>query len=1024
MTDTNDAWEQYQAATKFVGWIEKKVALAGSGAFDESLNVQPSGRFWLGRLASEEQVLDVGLGDRGERLEPCAIGIRVKPKSQVGPWAANVECEFVLWRKQNNAWQKTAPFRSIFELLIQKDNPSQVFTNQSLDDELTALVGVGGLTGQVQVDVEHGVDGELELTFLFVNRSPSEHSEIDDTRFYETQMRVSGFETKPFIMESLPDSFRYDRRVPAYGINCGVHIDDKGTLRTTDGVGVSTFRPKFWPDGFEEPTFDFTAVGEDPFPLSAALLNTIRNWGESVWSPSALKVRAIRENWTEAMAHEANDAAAEFWREVERIAGGVLLLEESRPLHRAFTLMNHAMAISARGKYSSWRPFQFGFLLANLNSIVDIASESAIADIVWFATGGGKTETYLGLLITAAFYDRLRGKKAGITAWSRFPLRMLSLQQTQRFADAFAAAELIRRNEQIPGDSFSLGFFIGGESTPNAIKETPEDNDRWNRHDDTMPARVRILESCPFCRMRNIEMGFNGILWKLEHKCTNPECSWKEGALPFYVVDEEIYRFLPTIVVGTLDKAANIARQASMRAFVGSPIRKCPKPGHGYTYAPRSNRVNGCLVPGCRETAVPLDQPSELFPPSFRLQDELHLLRDSLGAVDSHYEALYDHLQKELSGQIPKILASSATLTGYERQVDVLYRRTARVFPQPGPSKKEGFWSSDSSHLMRRFVAVAPRGVTVEYTIDRLLSVLQTSIRELASNPQEVCRQLEVDPKHADLLISLYGTNVVYGNTLRDLDAVVRSIETPGQVQIEGSLNTASLTGRTMFEDVRGILHRLESPENTFDDRLHVISASSMMSHGVDVDRLNIMLMVGLPLGTAEFIQSTARVGRRWPGLVFVVHKIGRERDASIFRSFEKFVEQGDRFIEPIPVSRKSRRVLERTIAGMELARLLMIHEPSLGVRITTAQALRDVVNNGSVNLDSEAEEMIKTLAIDPELDAQFKSDIQVWFERFRRLIGDKTGAKWPSDLSPTGAPMLSLRDVEEQVPVIGKELQ
>jgi hypothetical protein len=299
---------------------------------------------------------------------------------------------------------------------------------------------------------------------------------------------------------------------------------------------------------------------------------------------------------------------------------------------------------------------------------------------------------------------------------------------------------------------------------------------------------------------------------------------------------------------------------------------------------------------------------------------------------------------------------------------------------------------------------------------------MQLAIRELIEQPDQVCTQIGVDPKLAPFLVSHYGTNVVYGNTLRDLDAVMRSAET--QVRVESVLNTASLTGRTDFEEVRQTLERLEHPEASFEDRLHVIAASSMMSHGVDIDRLNIMAILGIPLTTAEFIQATARVGRRWPGLVFVVHKIGRERDASVYRSFGKFVEQGDRFVEPIPVTRRSRRVLEKTIAGLELARILIIHEPVSKDALTTVAKLRGFVNTNGLNELGEIAAMMRTLCTDDPLDEPLKRDIEAWFARFFRNLRDPGGTfKFPSDLSPSGKPMLSLRDVEEQAPVHGSRI-
>jgi hypothetical protein len=718
------------------------------------------------------------------------------------------------------------------------------------------------------------------------------------------------------------------------------------------------------------------------------------------------------------MRQQAEGAAAEFCDELERLRRGLLLLETNAVLLRSFRLMNEAIGLSANGKYEGWRSFQMGFLLANLASVVEPAHEAKTADIVWFATGGGKTETYLGLIVLAAFHDRLTGKTSGVTAWSRFPLRMLSLQQTQRFANAMAGAEIVRRREDIAGDSFSSGFLVGQGATPNRIRTESKPGDP-DPDDPEMPARFQVLLQCPFCHLESIEMGFDRRHWLLEHRCTNEDCPWPETGLPFYVVDDEIYRFLPTVVVGTLDKVASISLQTAMRGLIGAPKGTCRGARHGYTYSPRSTAKNGCLVAGCRHPVDPVEMAADRFGPSFRLQDELHLLKDSLGAVDAHYESLLDHLQFKAGGSTPKILASSATLTGYEKQVGVLYRRDARVFPQPGPSAQEGFWSQETDRLARRFVAIAPRGVTLEYAVDRTATELQMAVRELVRDPARVCAELGIDPSFAPSLVSLYGVDVVYGNTLRDLDAVIRSLET--QIPVEGSLRTGTLTGRTEFEEVREILRRLEQPEEAFDDRLHVIAASSMMSHGVDIDRLNVMVMLGLPLTTAEFIQTTSRIGRRWPGLVFVMHKIGRERDAAMYRSFEKFVTQGDRFVEPVPITRRSRRVLERTIAGFELARILDLYEFESPGALTTVSKLRERFQALGVSPEGEMRAVVDALGIEGELDEPLREDLERWFEGFFRNLMDPAGRfRFPSELCPLGGPMISLRDVEEQAPILG----
>jgi hypothetical protein len=409
--------------------------------------------------------------------------------------------------------------------------------------------------------------------------------------------------------------------------------------------------------------------------------------------------------------------------------------------------------------------------------------------------------------------------------------------------------------------------------------------------------------------------------------------------------------------------------------------------------------------------------PSERFAPSLRLQDELHLLRDSLGAVDSHYESILDHLQHELGASNGKIAASSATLTGYDRQVDVLYSRQARVFPQPGPRAGESFWSKPTTSVLRRFVAIAPRGVTLEFVSDRTTNILQESVRLLLheNERKKVLQDAGIDPVHADALVSMYGTDVVYGSTLYDVEAAQRSLDSNATVQI----NSEQLTGQTAFDDVRAILDRLENPEPDFVDRIQFIAASSMLSHGVDVSRLNVMMMLGLPLTTAEFIQTSARVGRNGPGLVHVLHKIGRERDAEGFRHFASFILQGDRFVEPIPITRRSRRVLELTMPGIVEARRLMLMEPlSIGQRLTTLEKLRTFVSSSAITAEDQTDRIASLLGFSGETSGLLRDEIRLWLATwFANLEDPATSIKWPNQLGPT-PPMRSLRDVEPSAPI------
>ena len=1020
--DTNDA-------AAFLGWMLDGVVTEGRGDHMDTLPVAPKGRLWLGRLAPEVVVQNSRLGERSERLEPCEVGVRLRP-SAVDGRVVRCSASLVVWSQFDGGDAPDAPkWRKSEPVLVEADlrTPTTIasITTAGRDDFVAAFAGLGaaGMECEFHAELEHGKDGP-ELVITLVNLSPEE---LDgwDTNVYEARLEVDAGDTLAFTLDNLPDSFRYDRTVPAYGVNGGVKHVDATTFRTTDVALHDQRRPAYWDEEIGElPDLGFTTLGADPLPSLRDLVDACARWGAAHWAPEVLAERAAQEDWGDDMRAEADREASKFFEELDRLGAGLTLLETDTELRRSFVLANRAFHESPLVNHTDWRPFQLGFLLANAISIVDedpVGSRSVV-DTLWFATGGGKTETYLLYVLTAAFYDRLRGKREGITSWGRFPLRMLSLQQTQRFADVLAAAELVRQAEQIPGREFSLGFFVGAGGTPNKIKKDARAGEP-NPTDPDMPNRYRVLLRCPFCGSNEIQMRFDDRRWTLDHVCGNTGCRWGGKPLPFRIVDDEIYRSLPTVVLGTLDKAASIAMQAAMRGFYGPPSGRCPTQGHGFTYAPRSGSPGGCLFPGCTATPVALSQAGNLYAPTVRMQDELHLLRDSLGAVDSHYEALLDALQAHY-GSTPKIIASSATLAGHDEQVEALYRRDGRTFPRPGPEAGRSFWSRSTDTLARRFAGLAPRGVTLEYATDQLTESLQRVTRRAVDDPTGVATALGIDPAKIPDLVFQYGVDVVYGSTLKDVEAVARSFDT--QIQLDRPVNAATLTGRTPLDEVRQTLARLVEPEADFYERIHLIAASSMLSHGVDIDRLNVMVMLGLPLATAEFIQTTSRVGRTHPGLVVVLHKIGRERDAAVYRTFPSFVAHADRLIDPVPITAKSRRVLELTFAGLVQARLYGIHEPdaiAAGLKQLTKPApVRRAYGRLPVLEADELQAMIDMLEFEGPLDENLRRDLTGYLREFYRALNDPaSSAEWVSDLFSTGEPMKSLRDIEEQAPVFSR---
>ena len=1014
---------EYEACEKFIDWLSVAVRNDAIGIGELCSENNPIGKFWLGRLAPETEIRHSDLGMRAERLEPCAVGMRVMLEKTSTVFALNGAARFSVWRKCSGYWEKTGPLEIPFNIDVRPETEGRTRVTGIFDKTLDEISPDDCLKAAIDIEIKPISDGRHEATITLVNISDPDHAaakKYSRARLFECELSLFDLKTTPFLLESLPDSFRYDRRVAAWGINCG--IEQSGpNFKTIDLPAFEKPRPVFWNVEDREPDFRFKTLADDPFPSLDALYSAHGAWGKQAWDIENLKSDTV--DWNEELTTEAILERELFFVENTRLAAGIELLRNDGRLLTAFKFMNEAMSLSAHGRYDAWRPFQVGFLISNLDSC--ISKNADIVDIVWFPTGGGKTETYLGLILTAAFHDRLRGKTTGITAWSRFPLRLLSLQQTQRFANALAAAETVRRNEAIVGDPFGLGFLVGNGSTPNKIDPGKGNRGQWDYEDPSMPEKLRMLKECPFCRRPDVEMKFNRRYWRLEHKCGNQACIWESGEpLPIWIVDADIWRFLPTVVVGTLDKAAGIGMQTNMRGMLAAPLGMCSEMNHGHTYAPRYGRPNGCLVPDCEAKRQELPMDPSLYGTAFRLQDELHLLRDSLGAIDAHYEAVLDDLQLNLSGSVPKILASSATLSGYERQNRILYRRAARVFPHPEPKVGRGFWVGGTKRKMRRFLAVAPRGQTIEYAVDRMIVSLQSAIRRLIDAPTELAAEIGIDEKLIPFLIDLYGTDVVYGNTLRDLDAINRSAQTQWGDITDPPPRLASLTGGTAFKEVSEILENLEGPPVEFSDRIHVVTASSMMSHGVDIDRLNVMVMLGLPLTTAEFIQSTARVGRKWPSIVFVVHKVARERDASIYRAFPQYVDQGDRFVEPIPITGRSRRVLERTMPGLAFSRILMLHEQFANLTVWKAYGLREYIASHPEFQQKEAEAICDMLGYGDAQTAQLKSDVDEWYGHFVRNVNDPANSgEWSNTLGhPPNGPMRSLRDVEEPVPVWGQD--
>jgi hypothetical protein len=747
----------------------------------------------------------------------------------------------------------------------------------------------------------------------------------------------------PIQMDLGPDAYRYDPYLPAYANNCGI----EATYRGDALVGIEAVSAPVHTTtralSREHPATPFAELASDPLPPLRRLGDDLAAYvDDPAWShPPDLPGHLARRRETDRKA---------FALEATRFAEGLRWLERDHRLLLAFQLANRAMTRAGElsdQRNAGWRLFQLVFLVSQLPALAwrehpaveftpglwgdpDGQDPTAAATVVFYPTSGGKTEAYLGLIVCCLFYDRLRGKARGVSAWCRFPLRLLTLQQTQRHLDLIAAADEIRDEASAAiraaggdiGDRFMVGFFAGEGNTPNSLSRDADQVVRL-QSDPAARRRIRVVDVCPYCRERSVEvLPPDATTLRLVHRCSS--CGRE---LPVVVVDTEIYRYLPGVVVGTLDKLANVGLSDRFGALLGDVDCECALHGFGRGGKCQERRATGHPKNLVRPLARPLYDAS----PTLEIVDELHMVDEELGAFSGHYEGLLAAIQQSLSargrpdgrGVRMKVVATTATIRGEDRQCEHLFGLESVVCPLPGPSLESSFyWELHHDRPLRRFVGIQPSRATAEMTMVRILTAAHRAIRRVEEGtvPPEL---IALTGDELAELLDLYRVSLTYVTSLVDFGKLRRSMDTQVNQALtqEGypPLRVEELRGETPFDDVRSTLDDLQTPVGSIE----AVVATSMVSHGVDIDRLNLMLFNGMPRTMAEYIQASSRVGRRHLGIVFMIFNSVRERDRSHFRYHAKFHEYLDRMVAPVAINRWSRFAARRTLPGMLMGEVL-----------------------------------------------------------------------------------------------------
>ncbi|OIN66536.1 helicase [Exiguobacterium sp. KRL4] len=678
---------------------------------------------------------------------------------------------------------------------------------------------------------------------------------------------------------------------------------------------------------------------------------------------------------------------------IKRLEEGISLVTESNDslCYLAFQFANRAMLLQraqseVAQKYRTtgerikpkldgeWRLFQLIFLLMNIAGASDEQhKDREIVDLIWFPTGGGKTEAYLGVAAYVMAYRRLIApnqidKYAGITVFMRYTLRLLTTQQFQRAAALICAAEVLRKpNANLFGEEpFSIGLWIGKDSSPNRFKDAMEKLEQLLEGKEVKSGNPIQLMNCPWCGSKlgpeqyKIEKNSQKIF------CSNQGCAFKHG-IPVYTIDEAIYKKLPTLLIGTVDKIAQLPWKQDMHELFGNKNVYHRELGFEYRDStPRGySRIN------------------RLKPPELIIQDELHLISGPLGSLTGLYEVAIDLLTRN-NGKPAKVIASTATISGADEQIKALYGRNMQQFPLAIQKANDNFVSKEvptTEKSGRYYVGICAPGVSNKIQAIQTYSAYATITRSEA--------KFKVDPYH---------TMLGYFNTVKELAGMVTTFKDEINSRLnmldptnkfEHDLIVEELTSRKKAQEIPQLLTQMEKMLDE-EGVLDAVLATNMISVGVDVDRLGTMFVQGQPKTTSEYIQATSRIGRKHPGIVLVLLNSMRSRDLSHFERFKAYHQALYRHVEMMSVTPFAKGALYKGLTGTFIGYIRQtIMEINAEQSPKKIAQLQKEIDAATVQFLERVQD-----AYDETIEAEVKELLKWWLEMAVKYAESKLGYK------------------------------
>ncbi len=874
-------------------------------------------------------------------------------------------------------------------------------------------------------------------------------------RIFNAGLRVIGNENIEYQEIELDYfSSSYKHREPVYAVaeNVSVTVNMKTKTIETENVPLfKQFRLKTKNDFNEYVRFE--KLIEDPIGnlmhIHKAMLVDLRKC-EDEKRRTTFKTKAAKEKFEEALDN--------YKYEINRFELGIKLIKYKDYVRKAFVFMNKTFQkkLSAESRVIvGWRLFQIVFIVSLIPEMVRseyaddvtlVEADLEVANLLYFPTGGGKTEAFLGACVFDMFFDRLRGKNEGITAFLKYPLRLLAVQQLDRVLTVVLKANVVREEVSELKDTtpFRVGFFVGKENTPNRIDSDETLSKRGQKNNpqglildsdqDTLNEYYRFIDTCPCCGKKQINVRFNRKKWTLEHICDNPDCDIT--TLPLMIVDSEIYRYLPSIVVSVVDKMALLGITNEFRMLFGQVKSRCPI--HGFSATKRCVCAECSLGDQLSSVGLLKDPAPTLF-----IQDEMHLLTESLGTFDSHYESFINYYVKELLPPTQRkqirFVGATATISMYKAHIRELYHMEGRRFPCEYPSAKQGkdFYSfTDGEEISRLLLGYAPYGRSITDGMWQSVYIMRLICYRMAQmdkeNYQELCnrgfRGSLADYKE---MLYNYWIELVYNNRKNDVVDLANAFQNQGNNLLEGQgvpkFVSKQMTSDEDFQTVRKTLFDIQANRKNVEST-NLILATKTISHGVDEDSFNLMYFFGMPNNNAEYIQAYSRVGRKYTGIVVDIIRLMRIRDRSYLKNFILFHQNKDDLVESVPVNRWAKNAIYNTLPGILAGLVMQYYTVKTGsTDFYHAYKVKQLLMQGIIDIDEAVSILVNLYGCNSQekLSEGYKEIIEHETKAILNGIKNNDFAKRVFFSEAIGMyskgkrqPMKSLRDTEESIEI------